>query len=31
MGWTEEEYRRELKGSAMKRVKLGMWKRNAGR
>jgi epoxyqueuosine reductase len=31
LGWTEEDYRRELKGSAMKRVKLGMLKRNANR
>ncbi|MGA2440775.1 MAG: tRNA epoxyqueuosine(34) reductase QueG [Tepidisphaeraceae bacterium] len=31
MGWTDEDYRRELKGSAMKRVKLAMWKRNASR
>jgi epoxyqueuosine reductase len=27
--WTEEQYRTELKGSAMKRVKLPMFKRNA--
>jgi epoxyqueuosine reductase len=27
--WTDEDYRRELKGSAMKRVKLRMLKRNA--
>src|ERR1700728_3674870 len=29
MGWTDEDYRRELKESAMKRVKLQMLKRNA--
>ena len=29
MDWTEEDYRRELKGSAMKRVKLPMLQRNA--
>jgi epoxyqueuosine reductase len=28
--WTPEDYRRELKGSAMKRVKLDVLKRNAG-
>jgi epoxyqueuosine reductase len=28
-GWTEEDRRRELGGSAMKRAKLEMWKRNA--
>jgi epoxyqueuosine reductase len=27
--WTDEEYKIQLKGSAMKRVKLPMWKRNA--
>lgn len=30
LGWTEEDRRRALKGSAMKRAKLEMWKRNAG-
>jgi epoxyqueuosine reductase len=29
LGWTDEDYRRELRGSAMKRVKLPMLKRNA--
>jgi epoxyqueuosine reductase len=29
MDWTEDDYRRELKGSAMKRVKLPMLQRNA--
>lgn len=29
LGWTEEDRRRALKGSAMKRAKLDMWKRNA--
>ncbi len=29
LSWTDEDYRRELKGSAMKRVKLPMLKRNA--
>jgi len=29
LGWTDEEYRQQLKGSAMKRVKLPMLKRNA--
>src|SRR6202034_2324116 len=29
LAWTDEDYRRELKGSAMKRVKLPMLKRNA--
>ncbi|MFM9957399.1 MAG: tRNA epoxyqueuosine(34) reductase QueG [Phycisphaerales bacterium] len=29
LGWTEEDRRRALKGSAMKRAKLEMWKRNA--
>lgn len=29
LNWTDEDYRRELKGSAMKRVKLPMLKRNA--
>lgn len=29
LGWTEEDRRRALKGTAMKRVKLEMWKRNA--
>jgi epoxyqueuosine reductase len=28
--WTDEDYKTKLKGSAMKRVKLPMWKRNAG-
>ena len=28
-GWTETDYRRELRGSAMKRAKLPMLKRNA--
>jgi len=31
LGWTQEDYRRELKGSAMKRVKLPMLKSNASR
>ena len=30
MGWSEEDYRRELKGIAMKRVKLPILKRNVG-
>lgn len=30
LGWTEEDRRRALKGSAMKRAKLEMWRRNAG-
>lgn len=29
LGWTEEDRRRALKGSAMKRAKLEMWRRNA--
>lgn len=29
LGWTEEDRRRALSGTAMKRAKLGMWKRNA--
>jgi epoxyqueuosine reductase len=29
LDWTDEQYKSELKGSAMKRVKLPMWKRNA--
>jgi epoxyqueuosine reductase len=29
MNWTDDDYRRELKGSAMKRVKLPVLKRNA--
>jgi epoxyqueuosine reductase len=29
LDWTEDDYRRELRGSAMKRVKLPMLKRNA--
>jgi epoxyqueuosine reductase len=29
LSWTDEDYRRELRGSAMKRVKLPMLKRNA--
>lgn len=29
LGWTEEDYRQRLRGSAMKRVKLPMLKRNA--
>lgn len=29
LGWTEEDRRRALQGSAMKRAKLGMWQRNA--
>jgi epoxyqueuosine reductase QueG len=29
MEWTDEEYRATLKGSAMKRVKLTILKRNA--
>ena len=29
LGWTDQDYRRELKGSAVKRVKLPMLKRNA--
>ena len=29
-GWTETDYQRELRGSAMKRAKLPMLKRNAG-
>ena len=29
LNWTEDDYRRDLKGSAMKRVKLPMLKRNA--
>jgi epoxyqueuosine reductase len=29
MGWTDEDYRRKLRGSAMKRVKLPVLKRNA--
>ncbi len=29
LGWTDDDYRRELKGSAMKRVKLPVLKRNA--
>ena len=30
LDWTDEQFKSELKGSAMKRVKLPMWKRNAG-
>ena len=29
LGWTEDDRRRELRGSAMKRGKLEMWRRNA--
>jgi hypothetical protein len=29
LGWGDEDYRAELKGSAMKRVKLPLLKRNA--
>ncbi len=29
LDWTDEQFKSELKGSAMKRVKLPMWKRNA--
>jgi epoxyqueuosine reductase QueG len=29
LDWTDEDYRRELRGSAMKRVKLPILQRNA--